>query len=49
MFAESREELLEELYFLLLSKGPGFNSQVEFWDPTSEAIVLLEELMEKTK
>lgn len=43
MFGESKEELLEELYLLLLSKGPS-SDQIEFWDPTLDAIILLEEI-----
>lgn len=45
---ETRKELLEELYLLLLEQGPGYNSQIEFWDPTLEAVIIFEELKEKT-
>lgn len=34
----SKDELLEELYLRLLHQGPGFNTSIEFWDPTEEAV-----------
>lgn len=36
--------LLEELYLTLLSSGPGYRSDIEYWDPTLDAIILLEDL-----
>ena len=44
------EITLEELYLeLLASTGPGVNNRnnLEFWDPTLDAIVIFEELMEE--
>jgi len=45
-----QEELLEELYLLILSKGPGYMnySNIEFWDPTLETIELYEEILERS-
>ena len=40
----SKDELLEELYLRLLHQGPGFNTNIEFWDPTEEAIELYEKI-----
>lgn len=40
-----KEKLLEELYLMLISGGPGFRSSIEFWDPTLEAIELLEDIL----
>lgn len=34
---------LVELYLILLDKGPGYGSQIEFWDPTAEALAELDD------
>lgn len=35
------KELLEELYWILVNKGP--EGQIEFWDPTGDAVADLED------
>lgn len=39
------DDLLIELYYELMQAGPA-TGDVEFWDPTGDALELLEELLQ---